>query len=273
VAGRLILCAGPIGNLGDAAPRLGEALREATLIYAEDTRRARILLDHLGVTTPVRSYFVGNEAERAVELQDRLAGGEVIALLTDAGTPGIADPGLTAVRAVAAGAEVTAVPGPSAVTMALAVSGESADRFVFEGFLPRKGEERASRVAAIAAETRTVVFFASPERLVADLADLAGQHPGSRSCVVARELTKLHEECGGGPWWRRRSTGPGATGFGARSPWCSGHGSGRTGPDEAVAAAHHQSPPGWHRRKRSDRWQAEQGIARRALYERVVTTA
>ncbi len=195
MAGRLILCAGPIGNLGDAAPRLGEALREATLVYAEDTRRARILLDHLGVTTPLRSYFVGNEAERSVELERHLAAGEVVALLTDAGTPGIADPGLTAVRAaVAAGAVVTGVPGPSAVTMALAVSGEPADRFVFEGFLPRKGKERTARIAAIGAETRTTVFFAAPDRLADDLADLAAVHDEPRRCVVARELTKLHEE-------------------------------------------------------------------------------
>ena len=195
MAGRLILCAGPIGNLGDAAPRLGEALRQAALIYAEDTRRARVLLDHLGVTTPVRSYFVGNEAQRSVELERRLAAGEVIALLTDAGSPGIADPGLTAVRAaVAAGAVVTAVPGPSAVTMALTVSGEPADRFVFEGFLPRKGKDRSARIAALAAEVRTTVVFASPERLASDLADLAAAHPQERRCVVTRELTKLHEE-------------------------------------------------------------------------------
>jgi len=195
VAGRLILCAGPIGNLGDAAPRLAEALRQATLVYAEDTRRSRVLLDHLGVDTPLRSYFVGNEAERAGELEAHLAAGEVIALLTDAGSPGIADPGLTAVRAaISAGAEVTAVPGPSAVTMALTVSGEPGDRFVFEGFLPRRGKERAARIAAIAAEERTTVFFASPERLVDDLTDLAVAHERSRRCVVARELTKLHEE-------------------------------------------------------------------------------
>lgn len=195
MAGMLILCAGPIGNLGDASPRLGEALRSAGVVYAEDTRRARILLDHLGVTTPVRSYFVGNEQERADELGARLAAGDTVALLTDAGTPGIADPGWSAVRAaVAAGATITGVPGPSAVTLAVAVSGAPGDRFVFEGFLPRRGQDRSARLAAIAAEHRTVVFFASPHRLAADLADLATAHALPRSVVVCRELTKLHEE-------------------------------------------------------------------------------
>ena len=274
VAGRLILCAGPIGNLGDAAPRLGEALRQATLVYAEDTRRARILLDHLGVTTPVRSYFVGNEAERAPELEQRLAAGDVIALLTDAGTPGIADPGLTAVRAaVAAGAVVTAVPGPSAVTMALAVAGEPADRFVFEGFLPRKGKERSSRVAAIAAETRTVVFFASPERLVADLADLAAQQGGSRPCVVGRELTKLHEEVWRGTLsaaaehWagRDRVRGEVTVVLGAMA-------AAEPDLDDAVAAAHRLIATGVAPSDAVRRVAAEKGVARRALYERVVTT-
>jgi 16S rRNA (cytidine1402-2'-O)-methyltransferase len=194
MAGRLILCATPIGNLGDAPPRLADALTEATVVYAEDTRRARTLLGHLGVKVELRSYFVGNEDRRSGELENRLGAGETIALITDAGTPGVADPGLTAVRAaVAAGAEVTAVPGPSAVTMALAVSGAPADRFVFEGFLPRSGSERATRIGAVAVEERTTVLFASPKRLGRDLTDLAEAAP-DRPCVVCRELTKLHEE-------------------------------------------------------------------------------
>ena len=195
MAGRLILCAGPIGNLGDAAPRLGEVLAAADVVYAEDTRRARILLDHFGVSTPVRSYFVGNEAERAVELASRLEAGETVALLTDAGTPGIADPGLSAVRAaVAAGAEVTAIPGPSAVTMALAVSGEPGDRFVFEGFLPRKAGERARRLAALAGEERTLVFFEAPHRTEATLTAMAEAWGADRAAAVCRELTKTHEQ-------------------------------------------------------------------------------
>ena len=133
MAGTLILCAGPIGNLGDAPPRLAEALASAAVVYAEDTRRARTLLGHLGVSRPLRSYFAGNEAARAGELAQHLEAGETVALLTDAGVPTISDPGLSAVRAaVAAGATVTGVPGPSAVTLAAAVSGLPADRFIFE---------------------------------------------------------------------------------------------------------------------------------------------
>lgn len=195
MAGTLILCAGPIGNLADAPPRLAEALASADVVLAEDTRRARVLLDHLGIDRPLRSYFVGNEAERAGELRERLAAGQTVALVTDAGTPGIADPGLSAVRAaVEAGARITGVPGPSAVTLAVAVSGLPGDRFAFDGFLPRKGGRRAERLASIAREPRTVVLFAAPARLAADLTDLASAAGGDREVVVCRELTKLHEE-------------------------------------------------------------------------------
>lgn len=195
MAGTLILCATPIGNLGDATARLAAALREADVVYAEDTRRARTLFDHLGVSVDPRSYFVGNEAERAAELASHLVSGLTVALITDAGTPGVADPGLSAVRAaIEIGARVSGVPGPSAVTLALAVSGFPADRFVFEGFLPRRGAERSERIAAIASEARTVVLFASPNRLVADLTAIAAAHARPRQLVVARELTKLHEE-------------------------------------------------------------------------------
>lgn len=210
--GTLILCAGPIGNLGDAPPRLAEALRSAAVVYAEDTRRARVLLDHLGVSRPLRSYFAGNEAERATELGRRLEEGETVALLTDAGVPTISDPGLSAVRAaVAAGAVVTGVPGPSAVTLAAAVSGLPADRFTFEGFLPRRGERREQRLRALAGEPRTMVFFCSPERLAADLAALAAALGGGRACTVCRELTKFYEEV-----WR--GTLDGAAGHWAEIP-------------------------------------------------------
>lgn len=194
MAGRLIMCATPIGNLGDAPPRLGEVIAEATVVYAEDTRRARVLLDHLGASAPLRSFFVGNEHRRVAELSERLLADETVVLLTDAGTPAISDPGVSAVRAaVEVGATVTGVPGPSAVTFALAVSGASADRFVFEGFLPRSGRERAQRISSIAADERTTVLFCAPSRLVADLRDLAATMP-DRACVVGRELTKFHEE-------------------------------------------------------------------------------
>ena len=193
--GTLILCAGPIGNLGDAPPRLAEALRSAAVVYAEDTRRARVLLGHLGVSRPLRSYFAGNEAERASELARRLEAGETVALLTDAGMPTISDPGLSAVRAaLGVGAAVTGIPGPSAVTLAAAVSGLPADRLAFEGFLPRKGATRRERLASLTAEPRTMVFFSAPARLTADLEALSAALGGGRACAVCRELTKLHEE-------------------------------------------------------------------------------
>ncbi len=188
------MCATPIGNLADAPPRLGEALRSADLVYAEDTRRTATLLRHLGVRVPVRSYFAGNEAHRSHELAARLRDGRTIALVTDAGTPAISDPGVSAVAAAReAEADVTVIPGPSAVTAALAVSGLGADRFVFEGFLPRKGKERKQRLANLAGEERTIVVFAAPQRLAVDLVDLADAL-GDRPLVVCRELTKLHEE-------------------------------------------------------------------------------
>jgi 16S rRNA (cytidine1402-2'-O)-methyltransferase len=195
VAGTLIICATPIGNLDDASPRLREALASAAVVYAEDTRRSKTLLDALGVDRPLRSYFVGNEDARAHELGERLAAGEVVALVSDAGMPGVADPGLSAVRAaLRAGATVTVVPGPSAVTAALAVSGLPSDRFVFEGFLARRGKDRAAALERIAAEERTVVLFAAKRRVADDLADLAGACGPDRPVAVVRELTKLHEE-------------------------------------------------------------------------------
>ncbi|HHC08149.1 MAG TPA: 16S rRNA (cytidine(1402)-2'-O)-methyltransferase [Actinobacteria bacterium] len=192
--GTLVLCSTPIGNLGDVSHRLVETLSAADVIYAEDTRRTNTLLARIGVDTPARSYFVGNERARSVELAHRLGRGETVAFVTDAGTPAVSDPGVSAIRAaVEVGAEITVVPGPSAVTAALAVSGFDADRFVFEGFLPRRGRRRRERLERIAEETRTVVLFAAPHRIAADLADLADL-AGERELVVARELTKRHEE-------------------------------------------------------------------------------
>jgi 16S rRNA (cytidine1402-2'-O)-methyltransferase len=194
VAGRLILCATPIGNLGDASPRLAETLASADLILAEDTRRSATLLRSLGVKKPLKSYFAGNEGKRSAVLVDLLGQGKIVALVTDAGTPGIADPGVSAVAAAReAGAVVTAVPGPSAVTIALSVSGFPSERFVFEGFLPKKGAERDMRLAALAAETRTTVLFAAPHQLIDDLTALAALAP-ERPLCIARELTKVFEE-------------------------------------------------------------------------------
>lgn len=195
MVGRLILCGTPIGNLGDASPRLAESLAAADLVFAEDTRRARRLLDHLGVATPVSSYFVGNERAKAAQLQERLAAGDTIALITDAGMPAVADPGHSAVVAArAAGATVAVVPGPSAVTAAVAVSGLVGERFCFEGFLPHKFSERRRAVAELESERRPMVFFSAPRRFVDDLQAMAGVFGEDRAVTVTRELTKLHEE-------------------------------------------------------------------------------
>ena len=191
----LYICATPIGNLGDVSERLAEVLRSVAVVYAEDTRRTSTLLRFVDSDRPVRSYFVGNEAYRANELVERLMLGEDVALVTDAGTPVVADPGVSAVAAaVEAGATVTVIPGPSAVTAALAVSGFGGDRFVFEGFLPRRGEERRTRAAEIGRETRPVVLFCSPRRVADDLALIAESADADRKVCVCRELTKQFEE-------------------------------------------------------------------------------
>lgn len=193
--GRLLVCATPIGNLGDISERLRDALTSADVVYAEDTRRTAKLLCHLGVTVSVVSLFGGNEQARTEQLVETVASGEEVVLVSDAGMPTVSDPGAAAIRAVRnAGYPVSVVPGPSAVTTALAVSGFGGDRFVFEGFLPRKGKERAGRLEAVGAEPRPVVLFASPNRLPEDLADLADVCGASREVAVTRELTKLHEE-------------------------------------------------------------------------------
>lgn len=190
-----MLCGTPIGNMADASPRLKEALQSADVIYAEDTRRASFLLRTLGLSRPLRSYFVGNEEQRAEELGERLRAGQTVALLTDAGMPAISDPGLTAARAAhVVEARVTVIPGPSAVTAALVVSGLPSDRFVFEGFLPRKKAGRAALLRELAEETRTIVLFAAPSRLVADLIDLEAALGAHRPVAIIRELTKMHEE-------------------------------------------------------------------------------
>jgi 16S rRNA (cytidine1402-2'-O)-methyltransferase len=193
--GRLIICATPIGNLGDASPRLRGALEAADVVFAEDTRRSATLLRHFGLAKPLQSFFVGNEEHRSGELAARLGDGQTVALVTDAGVPGVSDPGVAAVRTARdAGADIEVVPGPSAVTTALSVSGFSADRFVFEGFLPRRGRARSQAIAALASEPRTVVVFSATRRIAEDLSDLAAVLGAERQVLVARELTKLHEE-------------------------------------------------------------------------------
>ncbi|KAA3639880.1 MAG: 16S rRNA (cytidine(1402)-2'-O)-methyltransferase [Armatimonadetes bacterium] len=195
MAGTLILCATPIGNLGDTSARLADTLSSVDVIFAEDTRRTGQLLSHLGISTPMRSYFVGNEKARNDELVELLGAGQTVALVSDAGMPVISDPGSSAVAAAAeAGAVVTAIPGPSAPIMAIAISGFTGDRFVFEGFLPRKGKDRKARIASLASDQRTTVLFAATRRVAKDLSDIAASVESDRRVVVTRELTKLHEE-------------------------------------------------------------------------------
>ena len=193
----LVLAATPIGRATDASPRLAEELERADVVAAEDTRRLKRLTTDLGVTPTGRvvSYFEGNEASRTSALVDALTAGERVLLVTDAGMPSVSDPGYRLVAAaVAAGVVVTAVPGPSAVLTALAVSGLPVDRFCFEGFLPRKGGERGRRLAELAEEPRTMVFFEAPHRTGAALTALAEAFGDDRPAAVCRELTKTHEE-------------------------------------------------------------------------------
>jgi 16S rRNA (cytidine1402-2'-O)-methyltransferase len=195
--GRLVLVGAPLGNVADASARLREALTTADVVAAEDTRRlARLARDlEISVAGRIVSYFEGNEERRTPDLVDALRKGAFVALITDGGMPSVSDPGYRLVRAALdAGVPVTAAPGPSAVTTALAVSGLPADRFCFEGFLPRAGGARRGRLRELTNEPRTMVFFESPHRVAACLADLAEAFGAERPAAVCRELTKTYEE-------------------------------------------------------------------------------
>ena len=195
--GLLVLAGTPIGDPADAPPRLAEQLRTADVVAAEDTRRLRRLAQELDVEVAGRvvSYFEGNEAARTPDLVARLSEGAHVLLVTDAGMPSVSDPGYRLVAAaVAAGIRVTAVPGPSAVLTALALSGLPVDRFCFEGFPPRKAGERARTFAALAAEPRTMVFFEATHRITDTLKDMADAFGADRPAAVCRELTKTYEE-------------------------------------------------------------------------------
>jgi 16S rRNA (cytidine1402-2'-O)-methyltransferase len=190
VTGRLVVCPTPIGNLEDVTLRVLAALRDADVIACEDTRRTRVLLDRYGVSASLVSYHEHNERARAVELVERMRGGAVVALVSDAGMPLVSDPGYVLVEAcVAAGLAVEVLPGPSAALAALVASALPADRWRFVGFVPRKAGERDALWAA----EETVVAFESPKRLASTLASLAAADP-DRPAAVCRELTKVHEE-------------------------------------------------------------------------------
>jgi 16S rRNA (cytidine1402-2'-O)-methyltransferase len=193
-AGILYVVATPIGNLGDLSPRAREVLAGVAVIAAEDTRHTRQLLQACGVETPLTSFHEHNEARKTQELIERLQAGDAIALVSDAGTPLISDPGFDLVGAArAAGINVLAVPGPCAAIAALSIAGLPTDRFVFEGFLPAKTSARRARLAALAHESRTLIFYEAPHRLRELLVDLSAMFGGERHAVVSREITKRFE--------------------------------------------------------------------------------
>lgn len=196
-AGKLYICATPIGNLGDMTPRAVEVLKTVDLIAAEDTRNSIRLLNHFGIHTPMTSYHEFNRFEKADELVQKMLQGTKVAIITDAGTPCISDPGEVLVqKCYEAGLEVTSLPGPSAVITALTLSGFSVRRFVFEGFLPPKPKkkERAAALGRLKDETGTIVLYEAPHHLKDTLKELAGTLGSSRRIALCREMTKIHEE-------------------------------------------------------------------------------
>jgi 16S rRNA (cytidine1402-2'-O)-methyltransferase len=195
VSGRLVVVATPIGNLGDLSSRAADTLRDVDLVLAEDTRHTGRLLAHICSEVPQRSLHEHNERERTAEVLERIASGERVALVSDAGTPAVSDPGYRLIAAcVDAGVRVEPIPGPSAALAALVASGLPTDRVAFEGFLPRKGAARRRRLDELVAEPRTLVLFVAPHRAAADLDDLAAALGPDRRAALGRELTKLHEE-------------------------------------------------------------------------------
>lgn len=264
----IILAGTPLGNLGDASPRLRDALETATVIAAEDTRTTTHLLRALGIANRPRliALHEHNETDRAAELVE-LARDTDVLVVSDAGMPAISDPGYVLVRAaIDAGVTVSAIPGPSAVTTALALSGLATDRFTFEGFLPRKAGERRRTLVALATETRTMVFFESPHRIAASLRDLAEVLGEDRRVAVARELTKLHEEV-------RRGTaaelGPWAEGGvkGELVLVVAGAAEASVDPADALAQVHKLVADGVRLKDAAATVSAQSGLSQRDLYE------
>ncbi|MFL4904738.1 16S rRNA (cytidine(1402)-2'-O)-methyltransferase [Streptomyces sp. MMS24-I2-30] len=275
MTGTLVLAGTPIGDVADAPPRLATELADADVVAAEDTRRLRRLTQALGVTPKGRvvSYFEGNESARTPELVAELLGGARVLLVTDAGMPSVSDPGY---RLVAAAVErdirVTAVPGPSAVLTALALSGLPVDRFCFEGFLPRKAGERLSRLRESAAERRTLVYFEAPHRLDATLAAMAEVFGGERRAAVCRELTKTYEEVRRGPLaelaaWAAEGVRGEITVVveGAPEP-----GPGDLGADELVRRVRAREEAGERRKEAIAAVAVEAGVPKREVFDAVV---
>jgi 16S rRNA (cytidine1402-2'-O)-methyltransferase len=269
--GVLVVCATPIGNLGDVSDRLREALNTADVVFAEDTRRTATLLQHVGATPTVRSLFVGNEAVRTEELLALLVGGKTVALVTDAGMPGVSDPGAEAVRRAREGGHgVTVIPGPSAVTTAVAAAGFGADRFVFEGFLPRKGKERSRRLATIGTEDRPVVVFISRHRLLVDLEAISAATGLDRAIAVTRELTKLHEEVWVGEIGAAIEEWSGRDPRGEFTVVVGPGGIERVSVDDAISEARALVAGGSSPSEASKRMAEATGVSRRAVYEALI---
>ncbi|MFJ4485078.1 16S rRNA (cytidine(1402)-2'-O)-methyltransferase [Streptomyces longwoodensis] len=273
--GTLVLAGTPIGDVADAPPRLARELADADVVAAEDTRRLRRLTQALGVTPRGRvvSYFEGNEAARTPELVDELLGGARVLLVTDAGMPSVSDPGY---RLVAAAVEkdvrVTAVPGPSAVLTALALSGLPVDRFCFEGFLPRKAGERLSRLREVAEERRTLVYFEAPHRLDDTLAAMAEVFGGERRAAVCRELTKTYEEVRRGPLeelarWAAEGVRGEITVVVSGAPE---RGPEEIGPEELVRRVRVREEAGERRKEAIAAVAAEAGLPKREVFDAVV---
>lgn len=275
MTGTLVLAGTPIGDVADAPPRLAAELAAAEVIAAEDTRRLRRLTQALGVHTTGRvvSYFEGNEAARTPELADALEAGARVLLVTDAGMPSVSDPGYRLVAAaVERGVKVTAVPGPSAVLTALAVSGLPVDRFCFEGFLPRKPGERRSRLREVAGERRTLVYFEAPHRLDDTLAAMSEILGADRRAAVCRELTKTYEEVRRGPLeelaaWAADGVRGEITIVVEGAPET---GPQDLGPEELVRRVHVREEAGERRKEAIAAVAAETGLPKREVFDAVV---
>ena len=270
-AGRLYVVATPIGNMADITLRAVRVMGEVDVVAAEDTRTARKLLTHHGVRTQLVSYHAHNEQQRTPELLARMQSGDSVAIVSEAGTPSISDPGYRLVQAaIDAGIDVEPIPGPSALLAALVVSGLPTDAFVFDGFLPRRGAERRRRLEALRDEPRTLVFFEAPHRLDACLGDVLDVL-GDRPAALCRELTKMHEEV------RRGSLSEIVAGIG-RDPVrgeivlvVSGLQDAATPDiDGAVDEVLSRTTTGESMREATRVVAAERGVPRRALYDRVL---
>ncbi|MBI4517064.1 MAG: 16S rRNA (cytidine(1402)-2'-O)-methyltransferase [Deltaproteobacteria bacterium] len=273
MAGTLYVVATPLGNLEDISARALRVLREVHVVAAEDTRHSRKLLAHFDIHTPLISYYDQIERERAPVLIERLKAGESIALISDAGTPGIADPGYRLVRAaVEAGVRVMPIPGPSAVAAVLSVAGLPTDRFAFEGFVPPRRPARQKFFARLAGETRTMVAYEAARRLPDCLADLCASLGSERAIVVARELSKLFEEIirGSAGEVLRRLNVSGVQGevtlviAGAATP-------APAAPlEDLETAIHRLQAEGLHTREIAEQLAMKYGLHRREVYERIV---